>query len=117
MKDEGSRMNVRKARALHPSSFILHPYRLSFILHPSSFLSMSSQKLLNVWILGAAQGFVSTTKNNMALAHHHHFAVDQTKAFAFALKHHLSFVVDHSILCTQILEIVHLVRHEYRADV
>src|SRR5688572_21522126 len=100
MKDEGRGIKNECPQSACYSSFILHPSSFQVILHPSSLILslMSSQKLLNVWILGAAQGFVSTTKNNMALAHHHHFAVDQTKPFAFALKHHLSFVVDHSIL-------------------
>jgi len=48
----------------------------SFILPPSSLLSMSAQKSVNVWIVSFAQSFVGAAENYLAVAHHQNFAVD-----------------------------------------
>jgi hypothetical protein len=47
---------------------------------------MSPEESLNIGILRAAQRFVSSTENGFALAHHHHFTIDETESFAFTLK-------------------------------
>ena len=48
-----------------------------FILPPSSFILslVSSQKLLNVGILGTSQAFVRPAENDVSIAHHHHLTV------------------------------------------
>src|SRR5689334_14074145 len=78
---------------------------------------MSSQKSLDVWILGAAQLFVSATENDLALAHHHHFAVDETQPFTFTFENNLAVFVDHCILGTDVVEVVHFMRDEDRRHV
>ena len=85
----------------------------SLILHPSSFLSVSAKKLSYVWVFSLAQRFIGAAKNNLAVLHHHYFAIDQAKPFALPLKHHLSLFVYNRILRTQIVEVVHFVGDEY----
>lgn len=51
-------------------------YPSSFRLHTSSFLLVSTKKLLNVLVGGPAQAFVSAAENDVSFAHHHHLAVD-----------------------------------------
>lgn len=62
MKDESD--SIQRAQ-----SFIIQP-------SPSSFLSVSAKKLLNVWVPSLAQAFVGTAKNDVAFTHHHHFTVN-----------------------------------------
>ena len=52
-----------------------HSFYSSLILQPSSFLSVSAKKLLNIRILSLAQSFIGTAKNYLAVFHHHHLAV------------------------------------------
>src|SRR5205085_4027682 len=75
---------------------------------------MSSQKPLDVWILCPAQRFVRSTEDNSALAHHHHFAVNQTKPLALPFENDFALFVHHCILRTDVVEIVHLMGHEDR---
>src|SRR6185437_3285453 len=89
------------------------PSYSSLIIHPSSFLSVSAKKLLNVRILSLAQSFIGTAKNYLAVLHHHHFAVGQTKAFTFPLKHDLPFFVYHGVLRTKVVQVIHLMGDEY----
>ena len=48
--------------------------------------------------------FVRATEDDVSLAHHHHFAVDQTKPFAFAFENDFAFVVNHGIFGTDVLQ-------------
>jgi hypothetical protein len=73
---------------------------------------MSSQKSLDVRILGPAQSFVSAAENDLALSHHHHLAVDQTEPLAFNFENDFAVFVDNSVLRTDVIQIVHLVRDE-----
>src|SRR5215212_2581516 len=73
---------------------------------------MSPQKFLNVRILCASQRFVCSTEYDLALAHHHHLAVDETKPLAFTLENDFAVFVDERILVADVVEIVHLVSHE-----
>src|SRR6185503_3311138 len=91
---------------------VMHSYS-SIILHPSSFLSVSAKKPLNIRILSLAQSFIGTAKNYLAVFHHHHFAVGQTKPFAFPFKHYLSFFVYHGVLRTKVIQIIHFMGDEY----
>src|SRR6185436_11666070 len=96
--------------------FAAMPSYSSFILHPSSFLSVSAKKLLNIRILSLAQTFVGTGKNYLAVLHHHHFTVSQAKPFAFPLKHDLSFFVYNGILRTKVIQVIHFMGNEYGRD-
>src|SRR6266850_2589415 len=89
----------------------------SFIHHPSSFLSVSAKKLLNVCVLGLPQTFVSTAKNNVAFTNHHHLTVNQTEPLAFPFKHHFSFFIYYCVLGAEILDIIHFVGDENRGDI
>ncbi len=71
MKDETGKGTLFES----PSWFLLVQPSF-FNLDPPSFLSVSAEKLLNVRVLSLAQAFVSAAKNNVAFAHHHHFAVN-----------------------------------------
>src|SRR5574341_2624018 len=86
----------------------------SFRPHPSSCLSVSAQKLLNVWILGPAQAFISAAENNLTVAHHDHFAVDEAELLAFFFKDDLTRFVDDRVFRAEIIQIVHFVRDEDR---
>src|SRR6185369_2880035 len=99
------------------SPFAVMPSYSPLILHPLSFLSVSAKKPLNVRILSLAQSFIGTAKNYLAVLHHHHFTVRQTKTFAFPLKHDLPLFVYHGVLRTQVIEVVHFVRYEYGGHV
>src|SRR5258708_4786292 len=57
---------------------------------------MSPQKLLDIGVLGSAQAFISPTKNNITLTHHHDLAVDQTKPLTLALKNHNLWIANQS---------------------
>src|SRR5258706_14876574 len=93
--------------------FPVMPSYSSVILHPSSFLSVSAKNLLNVRILSLAQSFIGTAKNYLAVFHHHYFAVGQAKAFAFPLKHDLSFFVYNGVLRAKVIQVVHFMGDEY----
>ena len=93
---------------------IVHRSLSSFILHPSSFLSMSAQKFLNVCVVGAAQALVSAAEDNLSVLHHQYFAVDETKLFAFLFKDDVAGFVDHGIFRAQIFQIIHFVGDENR---
>src|SRR6185503_14235386 len=90
------------------------PYPSSFILPPSSFLSVSPKKLSNVWVLSLAQSLVCAAKNDFSFAHHHHFSVDETKPFTFPFENDLALFVDDRVFRTQVIEVVHFVGHKYR---
>src|SRR5687767_4432843 len=63
-RDEGGRRKDEPCHPrFHPSSYIFHPFL------------MSSQKLLNVGILGPSQALVSSAEDDVTVAHHHHFTV------------------------------------------
>src|SRR5258705_4070600 len=93
--------------------FAVMPSYSSLILHPSSFLSVSAKKLLNVRILSLAQSFIGTAKNYLAVFHHHYFAVGQAKAFAFPLTHDLSFFVYNVVLRAKVIQVVHFISDGY----
>src|SRR5262245_47587790 len=78
---------------------------------------MSPQKSLDVRIFCTSQRFVCSAEDDLALTHHHHFAVDETKPLALALENHFAVFVYYSIFGTDVLEIVHLVSHEDRRHV
>src|SRR6201989_3643192 len=78
---------------------------------------MSPQKSLDVRILCASQFFVRAAEDDLAFFHHHHFAIDETKPLALALENHFAVFVNYSVLGTDVLEIVYLVRHEDRRHI
>src|SRR5437868_14697787 len=78
---------------------------------------MSAKEFVDIRVFGTAQRFVGSAEDDFALAHHHYFAVDETKAFAFALEHDLAVFVDYCILGADVLHVVHLVGDEDRRDV
>jgi hypothetical protein len=86
-----------------------------FILITSSFILslMSTKKLLNVFVVSFTQALIGAAENDVAFAHHHHFAVNQAKPFALSLKYYLPFVVYHSVFRAEVFEIIHLVGNEY----
>ena len=58
--------------AASPSLRVSQFFIFIFILHP--FL-VSSQKFLNVGVLGMSQAFVRPAENDIPIAHHHHLAI------------------------------------------
>src|SRR5437867_4512746 len=84
----------------HPSSFLLHPFLVS------------AQEPVNVSILGMPQGFVSSAEYDFTIAHHENLTVNQTEFFTFFFEDYFAGFVDHSIFRSQVIEVVHLVRHE-----
>jgi hypothetical protein len=52
--------------ASHSSSFPFSSFVLSLV---------SSQKFLNVRVLGTSQAFVRPTENDVSIAHHHYLAI------------------------------------------
>ena len=73
-KDEGWGMKDKNQKWQTLPFTIILSYS-SLILRPSSFLSVSAKKSLNIWIPRLAQSFIGTAKNYLAVFHHHHFAV------------------------------------------
>src|SRR5438094_7003140 len=80
----------------------------SFILPP--FL-MSAQEPVNVSILGMPQGFVSSAENDLTIAHHENLTINQTQSFTFFFEDHFAGFIDYSIFRSQVVEVVHFVRH------
>ena len=50
--------------------------------------------------VGPAEPLVGAAENHIAVPHHHHFAVYQTKPFAFNLENDLALFVDNCVLGT-----------------
>ena len=69
---------------------------------------------MNVRVIRLAQGFVRTAENDLAVAHHQDFTVNQAQLFAFLLKDDLPGFIDHSVFRSQVIKIVHLMRDEVR---
>src|SRR5690349_7284791 len=73
---------------------------ITFIPFPFPFFlsSMSAQKLLDVLIFRTPQAFIGATENHPPIAHHQHFAVNQTEFFAFLFEDHFTRLVDDGVL-------------------
>src|SRR5260370_17786761 len=89
-------------------------FLFSFLLFPFSFPSVSAQKSMNVRVIGLAQGFVRAAENNLTVANHQNFTVNQTQLFAFLLRVDLTGFIDHSVLRSMVIMLVHIMRVDNR---
>src|SRR5258708_40320816 len=89
LKDEGRRMKDEPEDA----------HRSLFILYPSSFILslVSAQKFIYVGIVSIAERFIRAAENNLSVAYHQDFTINQAKLLALFLENYFAGVVYHRV--------------------
>src|SRR5690349_18677935 len=78
---------------------------------------MSPEKPLYVRILCATKTLVSAAEYDFALAHHHHFTVNQTQSLTFTFEDYFAFFINDCVFRADVVEVIHFVGDENRRDI